>query len=422
MDFYSFGFDPQLEDGIEAMGYDSATPIQEKAIPVILDGKDLIASAQTGTGKTAAFVLPLINNIISAPQSNKVKALMIVPTRELAVQITQQVDGMAYFTPVGSIAVYGGNDGLAFSREKIAMQNGVEIIVGTPGRLLSHLNMKYIDFSELEYFVLDEADRMLDMGFFDDIMRILNFLPKSRQNLLFSATMPQRIRELARKILNNPVEINIALSKPVEKVEQLAYVVYNRQKIAIITDILKSKKLTSIIVFCSTKINVKELTKTLRKSKFSVDEIHSDLEQKEREAVMVRFKGRSLNILVATDILARGIDVEDIDLVINYDVPNDGESYIHRIGRTARAASNGAAYTFIGETEQEKFLEIENLLGKPVPKAQIEERFGKTPSYNPKSRSKSGNSKKKYFKKSNSSNRREGGYKKSNSRKPNRKN
>jgi superfamily II DNA/RNA helicase len=384
MNFTEFNLDPRLLEGIEAIGYEHPTPIQEMVIPVILKGSDLIGSAQTGTGKTAAFLLPLINKIISEEQDNDIKALIIVPTRELAVQIEQHLEGIAYFARVGSISVYGGGDGLAFSREQMALSQGTEIVICTPGRMISHLNMGNVSISELKYLVLDEADRMLDMGFYDDIMKIISFLPKERQTLLFSATMPTKIRQIARKILINPVEINIALSKPPEKIKQEAYIVYNSQKIPLVSYILSERKLRSVIVFCSTKQGVKDLTRELKRARFSVSEIHSDLEQHEREKVLLNFKNRTLNILVATDILSRGIDIEDIDLVINYDVPNDGEDYVHRIGRTARAENDGLAMTLVSEKEQGKFSEIEDLLGNEVPKMEVPERFGKTPEYNPK--------------------------------------
>ncbi len=383
MNFTEFGLDKRLLEGIGAFGYETPTPIQEKVIPVILKGNDLIASAQTGTGKTAAFLLPLINKIISEEQDNNIKALIIVPTRELAVQIEQHMEGIAYFARIGSISVYGGGDGVAFSREQFALKQGTEIVICTPGRMISHLNMGDVNISELKYLVLDEADRMLDMGFYDDIMKIISFLPKERQTLLFSATMPTKIRQIARKILSNPIEINIALAKPPEKIKQEAYVVYNSQKMPLVSYILSEKKLRSVLVFCSTKQGVKDLTRELKRARFSVSEIHSDLEQSEREKVLLNFKNRTLNILVATDILSRGIDVEDIDLVINYDVPNDGEDYVHRIGRTARAENDGIAITLVSEKEQGKFSEIEDLLGNKVQKVIVPEKFGKTPFYEP---------------------------------------
>lgn len=391
MNFTEFGLDKRLLEGIDAIGYETPTPIQEKVIPVILNGSDLIASAQTGTGKTAAFLLPLINKIISEEQDNDIKALIIVPTRELAVQIEHHLEGIAYFARIGSISVYGGGDGVAFSREQFALTQGTEIVICTPGRMISHLNMGNVNISELKYLVLDEADRMLDMGFNDDIMKIISYLPKERQTLLFSATMPTKIRQIARKILVNPVEINIALSKPPEKIKQEAYIVYNSQKIPLVSHILSEKKLRSVIVFCSTKQGVKDLTRELKRARFSVSEIHSDLEQFEREKVLLNFKNRTLSILVATDILSRGIDIEDIDLVINYDVPNDGEDYVHRIGRTARAENEGIAITLVSEKEQSKFSEIEDLLGHEVQKIVVPEKFGKSPEYNPQKKTQTNN-------------------------------
>lgn len=385
MKFTEFGFDERILEGIDAMGYDTATPVQEQVMIPILQGKDIIASAQTGTGKTAAFLLPLINKIITEPHDEHlINAMIIVPTRELAVQIAQTMEGLSYFTSVSSIAVYGGGDGGSFTTEKKALSTGVDVVICTPGRMIAHLNMGYVKMQALRYLILDEADRMLDMGFHDDIMKIISFLPKKRQNLLFSATMPMKMRELARKILHNPLEINIAVSKPPEQIVQEAFVVYEPQKIPLVKDVLRRKDFQSVIVFCSKKQNVKQLTNDLKRAKFSVEEIHSDLDQLKREQVLLDFRNRKLKILVATDILSRGIDIEDIDLVINYDVPNDGEDYIHRIGRTARAASEGTAYTFVTEKEQQKFAQIEALLGHPVTKAPVPEQFGPTPAYNPR--------------------------------------
>ncbi len=371
-------------EGIDAIGFENATPVQEATIPLILAKKDIIAAAQTGTGKTAAFLLPLINRILEQPEDGQIKALVIVPTRELAVQIDQQLEGLSYYTSVSSLAVYGGGDGQSFDREKKALSEGADIIIGTPGRLIAHLNMNYVKVGKLEVLVLDEADRMLDMGFNEDITKIIGYLPKERQTLLFSATMPAKIRELSKKILKNPEEISIAISKPNEKIVQAAFVCYDGQKIDLAKHILKADFLRSVIIFCSTKDNAKRLTKELKRNDVPAEEIHSDLEQKTREQVLSAFKQKKLKVLVATDILSRGIDVEDIDIVINYDVPNDGEDYIHRIGRTARAASTGAAFTFVNEKEQSKFLSIENLLGKPVPKAKIPSHIGDGPAYSPK--------------------------------------
>ena len=386
MTFKEFGLNESLLEGIEASGYENATPVQEQVIPLILAGKDLIASAQTGTGKTAAFLLPIVNKLLAHRIDDQVNALVIVPTRELAVQIAQNLEGLSYFTPISSIAVYGGGDGSSFSNEKQALSTGADIVICTPGRMIAHLNMGYVKLKGLQYLVLDEADRMLDMGFFDDIMKIISFLPPVRQNLLFSATMPAKIRDLARKILHDPAEINIAISKPPAKIVQKAFIVYETQKIPLIKWLLKSLNFKSVLIFCSKKHNVKQLTIDLKRAHFSVKEIHSDLDQAGREEVLLEFKSRRLPILVATDILSRGIDIDNIDLVINYDVPNDGEDYIHRIGRTARAETDGMAYTFVSEKEQNKFRTIEDLLGTPVNKEPVPEQFGPSPAYEPRSR------------------------------------
>ncbi len=383
--FKEFGLDESLIEGIEASGYENATPVQEQVIPLILNGQDIIASAQTGTGKTAAFLLPIINRLLASRHDDQINALVIVPTRELAVQIAQNLEGLAYFTPISSIAVYGGGDGSTFSTEKQALSRGADIVICTPGRMIAHLNMGYVRTKGLQYLVLDEADRMLDMGFYDDIMKIISFLPPVRQNLLFSATMPTKIRDLARKILHDPAEINIALSKPPAKIVQQAFVVYETQKIPLVKWLLKSSNLKSTLIFCSKKHNVKQLTMELKRSRFNVKEIHSDLDQAGREDVLVEFKSRRLPILVATDILSRGIDIDNIEMVINYDVPNDGEDYIHRIGRTARAETDGLAFTFISEKEQNKFRTIEDLLGGPVKKAEVPAEFGPAPEYSPRS-------------------------------------
>jgi ATP-dependent RNA helicase RhlE len=387
--FKEFGLDESLIEGIEASGYENATPVQEQVIPLILNGQDIIASAQTGTGKTAAFLLPIINRLLASRHDDQINALVIVPTRELAIQIAQNLEGLAYFTPISSIAVYGGGDGSNFSTEKQALSRGADIVICTPGRMIAHLNMGYVRTKGLQYLVLDEADRMLDMGFYDDIMKIISFLPAVRQNLLFSATMPTKIRDLARKILHEPAEINIAISKPPAKIVQKAFVVYETQKIPLVKWLLKSSNLKSTLIFCSKKHNVKQLTMELKRSRFNVKEIHSDLDQAGREDVMVEFKSRRLPILVATDILSRGIDIDNIEMVINYDVPNDGEDYIHRIGRTARAETDGVAFTFISEKEQNKFRTIEDLLGSPVNKAAVPEEFGPSPEYSPRSGSRS---------------------------------
>jgi len=384
--FTEFKLDERLSEGIEAMHYQTATPIQKQVIPAIIEGKDIIASAQTGTGKTAAFLLPLIHKLITSPHdANNINAMIIVPTRELAIQIGKTLEGLSYFTPISSISVYGGNDGVMFTAEKKALSTGVDIVICTPGRMIAHLNMGYVKLDGLKYLVLDEADRMLDMGFNEDIMKIISYLPKQRQTLLFSATMPIKIREMARRILREPLEINIAISKPPEKILQQAFIVYETQKVCLVKHVLHQKAFNSVLIFCTKKQNVKQLSKTLKGHRFSVEEIHSDLEQDKREQVLLDFKNKKLKILVATDILSRGIDIEDIDLVINYDVPRDNEDYIHRIGRTARASSNGTAYTFVTEKEQREFSKIEKLLGHSVMKAAVPEHFGAVPVYNPRS-------------------------------------
>lgn len=386
MNFRELGLDERLLEGIDAMGYETATPVQAQVIQPILEGRDIIASAQTGTGKTAAFLLPIVHKMLTSPHpSSHINAMIIVPTRELAIQIAETMEGLGYFTDISCIAVYGGGDGNSFVTEKKALSSGVDMVICTPGRMIAHLNMGYVKMNQVNYLVLDEADRMLDMGFHDDIMKIISFLPKKRQNLLFSATMPQKMRDLARKLLHDPVEINIAVSKPPEQIVQEAYVVFEPQKIPLIKHILKHKEYTRVIIFCSKKQNVKQLASELKRARFSIEEIHSDLLQDKREQVMQDFRNKKLKILVATDILSRGIDIEEIELVINYDVPNDGEDYIHRIGRTARAETKGTAITFISEAEQRKFAAIEQLLGKPVTKVAVPEEFGPAPEYAPKS-------------------------------------
>ena len=383
MKFTEFDFHPDLQEGIAASNYTDATPVQEQVIPFILEGDDIIASAQTGTGKTAAFLLPLIHKIITGPPPNgSVTSLIIVPTRELAIQIAQHLEGLSYFTPVSSIAVYGGGDGNAFVQEKKALSEGADIVVCTPGKMMSHIKMGYVKLDHLKYLVLDEADRMLDMGFYDDITFIIKHLKGKRQTLLFSATMPPRIRTLAREILHNPKEINISISKPPERIIQQAYLVYDAQKIPLILHLLQQKHFKTVLVFCSSKLNVKELTRTLRRNKINAAEIHSDLDQGEREQTLINYKSGKVPILVATDILSRGIDIDNIDLVINFDVPHDGEDYVHRIGRTARADTDGTAWTLISTQEQRKFKAIEKLIEKEVPKMAIPESLGEQPSYN----------------------------------------
>jgi superfamily II DNA/RNA helicase len=385
--FTEFGFHPDLLEGIEASNYENATPVQEQVIPPILAGKDIIASAQTGTGKTAAFLLPVIHRLLNHRIEGQVGALVIVPTRELAIQIAQHLEGLAYFTNISSIAVYGGNDGSNFIAEKKALQTGTDIVICTPGRMIAHLNMGYVQWKQLQFLILDEGDRMLDMGFQDDINKIIASLPAKRQTLLFSATMPDKIRQMARKILIDPVEINIAISKPPEKIVQKAFVVYEPQKLPLLKHILGNVPFKSALIFCSRKQSVKSLVKELQRSKLRIEEIHSDLEQAQREDVLNGFTSGRIPVLVATDILSRGIDIDTIDLVINYDVPRDAEDYVHRIGRTARAEADGMAFTLVSQSEQNRFAVIEKLIGKLVDKAAIPEELGKTPEYQPQLRS-----------------------------------
>jgi ATP-dependent RNA helicase RhlE len=383
--FHEFGFHSRLLDGLDAMGFSKATPIQEQAIPVILNKQDLIACAQTGTGKTAAYVLPILHNIVSK-ENTTLNTVIIAPTRELAQQIDQQIEGFSYFLGVSSIPIYGGGDGATWDQQKRAMEGGVDIIIATPGRLIAQMAMGTIKFDKVEHLVLDEADRMLDMGFYEDIIRIIKELPQKRQTLLFSATMPPKIRALANRILNNPQEINIAISKPAEGILQQAYVVFNEQKEKLIEFLLKDKAFNSIIIFASTKENVKKLDRSLNKLGIQSKSIHSDLEQIEREHILREFKNKQLNVLIGTDVLSRGIDVEGIDLVINFDVPPDPEDYIHRIGRTARAATTGTAITFINDFDQRKFFRIESMIGKEVPKIALPAELGAGPTYTPETK------------------------------------
>ena len=382
MKFNDFHFETNLQEGLDSMGFEDPTPIQEQAIPIIQDNRDLIGCAQTGTGKTAAFLLPILNKLTINP-TDSTNTLIIVPTRELALQIDQALQGFSYFTSVSSLAIYGGSDGSVFERERKALTEGANIIIATPGRLMAHLNMGYVKFDKLETLILDEADRMLDMGFVDDILKITTYLPKTRQTLMFSATMASTIRTLATKLLNNPEHISISIAKPAEGVIQGAYLVFDTQKNALIKSLLEGKDLTSVIIFVSTKIKVKELERDLQRAHLKAKAIHSDLEQNEREEVLRNFRSKKLQILVATDILSRGIDIEDIGLVINYDVPGDAADYIHRIGRTARAASTGVALTFINEYDQQKFLQIETLIGTEVKKLPLPPSIPPGPAYNP---------------------------------------
>jgi superfamily II DNA/RNA helicase len=374
--FHDFGFETSLDEGLDAMGFKEPTPVQVQAIPPILDGKDMIACAQTGTGKTAAYLLPVLNDLAKhGGHSDKVDTLIIAPTRELAIQIEQQVEALGYFTNSTGLAIYGGGDGLDYAAEKKALEQGADIIVCTPGRLMSHLNFDYADLSQVRHFILDEADRMLDMGFYTDIMKIASHLPKERQTLLFSATMPPNIRKLANEILVEPANVNIAISKPAAGIMQAAYLVNDDEKIALIKELLIGKDLDYILVFASTKMIVKDLTRALNKEGLAAQQIHSDLDQKEREEILLNFRNKKTKILVATDILARGIDIDGISLVLNYDVPKDAEDYVHRVGRTARAAKTGVAITLINGEQMRDFRKIEALIETEVRKMPLPEGF-----------------------------------------------
>lgn len=386
MNFAELNLNDNVLDALDAMRFEECTPIQEKSIPVILEGRDLIAVAQTGTGKTAAYLLPVLNKLSEGGHpADAINCIVMAPTRELAQQIDQQMEGFSYFMPVSSVAVYGGNDGILFEQQKKGLILGADVVIATPGRLIAHLSLGYVDLSRVSYFILDEADRMLDMGFYDDIMQIVKYLPKGRQTIMFSATMPAKIQQLASNILNNPVEVKLAVSKPAEKIVQAAYVCYENQKLGIIRNLFAEETPERVIIFASSKLKVKEVTKALKQMKLNVGEMHSDLEQAQREAVMYEFKAGCINILVATDIVARGIDIDDIRLVINYDVPHDSEDYVHRIGRTARANNDGVAITFVSEKEQGSFKAIERFLEKDIYKIPIPEELGEAPEYNPKS-------------------------------------
>jgi ATP-dependent RNA helicase RhlE len=399
--FNDFNFDSRLLEGLDAMGYTKPTPVQQGTIPIILAGEDIIACAQTGTGKTAAYILPILNKIVHS-EKRHLNTLVIAPTRELALQIDQQVEGFGYFIGASSIPVYGGSDGATWDQQRKAMEQGADIIIATPGRLIALLAGGKMDFSHLQHLVLDEADRMLDMGFFDDIVKIIGHLPANRQTLLFSATMPPRIRILANKILKNPKEISIAISKPAAGIVQQVYMVHDHQKSGLLKNILKKDDHKSIIVFSNSKENVKKLGHELARAGLSAQAFHSDLEQGEREQILMRFRNRQLQILIGTDILSRGIDVEGIGLVVNYDTPHDAEDYVHRIGRTARAERTGVAITFVNERDYPKFNRVEKLIGKEIDRIPVPEEFGESPVFSANSApKKTFNKKRRPFQKSN---------------------
>jgi len=395
MTFEELALEDEVLDGLWSMNFRECTPVQELSIPILLDGKDLIACAQTGTGKTAAYLLPILNRLVKEEHPEEaINAIIMVPTRELAQQIDQQVTGFAYFLPVSSVAVYGGSDGIVWEQQKKGLQAGVDIVIATPGRLLSYLKLGLIDLSRVEYFILDEADRMLDMGFFDDIMQVVKELPRRRQTMLFSATMPPKIREMAKTIMNEPAEIRLAVSKPNENILQSAYICYERQKAYIVKSLFTDALPDKAIIFASSKIKVKEVTRTLRGMKLPVAEMHSDLDQAERDRTMQAFRSGAVNILVATDIVSRGIDIEDISVIINYDMPHDAEDYVHRIGRTARASAEGLSISFVSEDEQEIFSKIERFVGKTIYRIPLPEEVGEGPEYDPSKPRSSGYGKK----------------------------
>ncbi len=381
MDFYDLDLHDYVLDALDDMNFHETTPIQEHAIPPILDGRDLMGVAQTGTGKTAAYLLPILSLLQDGGfPHDAINCVIMSPTRELAQQIDQAMQGFSYYLDgISSVAVYGGNDGIRYEQEKDSMQKGADIIIATPGRLISHINLGNVDLSRVSFFVLDEADRMLDMGFSDDILQIAKEMPKNKQTIMFSATMPRKIRELARTIMNNPMEIKLAISKPAEKIRQYACICYETQKLSLIKYLFKEAPPKRVIIFTGSKIKTKDLSMSLIRSGFNAKAMHSDLSQKERDEVMYLFRTAQIDILVATDIVARGIDIDDIQMVINFDVPHDAEDYVHRIGRTARAGRGGKAVTLISEKEIVKFKLIERFLKKEIEKMSVPIEFGEAP-------------------------------------------
>lgn len=376
--FEDLALSDDVLDALYDMRFEKCTPVQARCIPPILEGRDVIGIAQTGTGKTAAYLLPLLTLLKQESHpTDAVNCLVMAPTRELAQQIDQALQGFGYYVDVNGVAVYGGNDGVRYEQERKSLKRGADIVIATPGRLLTHLDLGTFDLSRTTHLVLDEADRMLDMGFSDDILKIVKHLPEQRQTILFSATMPAKIRELAHKIMHNPEEVSIAISKPAENIRQSLFICKENDKTAIIKHLFADQKPERVIIFCGSKQKVKELNITLKRKGYNVEAMHSDLEQKQRDEVMLGFKAGRVDILVATDIVARGIDIDDITLVINYDVPRDAEDYVHRIGRTARAGRNGRAVTLVGEKDRYALRNIEQLLGKELPREALPE--GLTP-------------------------------------------
>ena len=385
MYFDELDLNDNVLDSLYDMHFDTCTPVQEKCIPEILNGKDVLGVAQTGTGKTAAYLLPILSKLDDGGYpEDAINCVIMSPTRELAQQIDQAMQGFGYYlNDTSSVAVYGGNDGTRYDQEMKSLRLGADVVIATPGRLLSHIKMGNVDLSKVSFFVLDEADRMLDMGFSDDIMQIEKLLPKDRQTIMFSATMPKKIQQLAKSILHNPVEVKIAVSKPAEKIRQMAYVCHDQQKEGIIRHLFKDNKMKRVILFSGKKDKVKEITRQLQKMGVNCCQMHSDLTQQERDNVMLEFKAGQKDVLVATDIVARGIDIDDIQMVINYDVPRDCEDYVHRIGRTARADRDGEAITIVNENDMYRFGLIEQFIGKNIEKLKIPEELGDAPDYNP---------------------------------------
>lgn len=381
-------------DALYDMRFEKCTPVQEKCIPEILNGNDVLGVAQTGTGKTAAYLLPILSKLDDGNYPEKaINCLIMSPTRELAQQIDQAMQGFGYYlNGVSSVAVYGGNDGNRYDQELKSLQLGADVVIATPGRLISHISLGNVDLSKVSFFILDEADRMLDMGFSDDILKIAKKLPQSCQTIMFSATMPDKIEELAKTLLKNPKVIKLAVSKPAEKIKQSAYVCYETQKMGIIKDIFKSDDLKRVIIFCGSKMKVKQVAGALQRKHINCGEMHSDLDQAMRDEVMFKFKSGQFDVLVATDIVARGIDIDDISMVINYDVPHDAEDYVHRIGRTARAAREGSAITFVSNDDIYYFQQIEKFLGKQVDKTPLPEGLGEGPEYKSAGKPKRGTS------------------------------
>ena len=390
MDFYDLDLSDNTLDAIDDMGWTSCTPIQEKCIPEILNGRDMLGIAQTGTGKTAAYLLPILSMLDEEDfPEEAINCVIMSPTRELAQQIDQAMQGFSYYMPtVSSVAVYGGNDGSRYDQEYKSMKLGADMIIATPGRLISHITMGNVDLGKVSFFVLDEADRMLDMGFHEDILSIAKLLPENCQTIMFSATMPDKIEDLARTILKNPSVVKLAVSKPAEKIKQLACVCHENQKNGVLKDIFKKYGQKRVIIFSSSKVKVKEINKTLKSMKINCGEMHSDLMQSQRDEVMYLFKSGQIDVLVATDIVARGIDIDDISMVINYDVPHDSEDYVHRIGRTARADHDGIAITLVRGKEVGDFMQIEKFLGYEVEKIPLPKGLGKAPEYKVMPRSK----------------------------------